>query len=153
MPAPYREAEKNLKDTAYKLRSSAQKAKISMKITFQETGIRLIYNHRREGEIPTDWILHTKFDPMNIKKSKQATKLPDLFRGKCVYAQLNKDAETPEALKELFVQGLEQVNYTRRVANTKQAVAIHFKTVEEAKKALDTKKNMKVDCGFRLSIL
>ena len=90
---------------------------------------------------------------MNKEKYKQATMLPDLFRGKCVYARLNKDAETPEALKKLFIQGLEQVNNKRIVVNTKQATAIHFKTIKEAKEALETIKSAQVDGGFRVGIL
>ena len=70
-----------------------------------------------------------------------------------MYARLNKDTETPDALKELFEQGLEQVQNKRIVVNTKQATAIHFKTIEEAKEALETIKSVQVEGGYRLSIL
>ena len=115
--------------------------------------MRLIYKDRREEKNSSDWIIHTEFDPVNIKKQKQVTKIAALFKGKCVYARLNKDAETPEALKALFVQDLKQVQNKSIVVNTKQDAAIHFKTCEEAKEALETIKSVQVDGGFRLRIL
>ena len=64
VPAPHREAEKNLKDTAFMLRSSAPKGGISTNIIFHETAMRLIFKHRRENENPTDLTIHSEFDPM-----------------------------------------------------------------------------------------
>ena len=57
VPAPYREAEKNLRDTAYMLSSSARKGEISTKIIFEQTAMRLIFKHRRENENPTNWTM------------------------------------------------------------------------------------------------
>ena len=115
--------------------------------------MRFIYKDRREVENSSDWITQTELDSMNIEEQKQGTKVPVLFKGKCVYARLNKDAETPEALKALFVQDLKQVQNKSIVVNTKQDAAIHFKTCEEAKEALETIKSVQVDGGFRLRIL
>ena len=59
---------------------------------------------------------------------RSVSKLLDcLFKRKCVYAHHNKDAESPNELKEIFDKALEQTETVRIVANTKQAEAIDFR--------------------------
>ena len=90
---------------------------------------------------------------MNITKEKQAVKAPDLFKGKCIYTRLNQDTENPDALKEIFTKGLEQLQEKRIIVTSKQAAAIHFKSPDEAKAALEAVRGVQIDGGFRLSIL
>ena len=115
--------------------------------------MKIIYKNRRKCESSSEWITYSEFDPMNIMKEKQAVKAPDLFKGRCIYARLNQDAENPYALQEIFTNGLKQPQDKRIIVTSKQAATIHFKSPDEAKAALEAVQGVKIDGGFRLSIL
>ena len=119
------------------MRSSVKKGKISTKIVYKDTTIKLIYRYRLENDVPMKWATHSKFNPLNVKMNKQPTKLPDLFKGKCVYVRLHVDSESPDVLKEIFVNALEQTNNERIVTSSKQTAVVHFKTPDEAKSAIE----------------
>ena len=86
-------------------------------------------------------------------KKKQVVKVTDLFRGKCIYARMNQDAESLDVLREVFNKGLEQLQEKRIIFTSKQAVAIHFKFPEEAKSATKLVRSVQCEGGFRLTIL
>ena len=63
MSAPNRAAEKNFRDVAYKIRTAANKGKVSTRIMYDKTNMKFIYRYRSKDAVPNEWSTHSEYDP------------------------------------------------------------------------------------------
>ena len=105
----------------------------------------LVYRIKDEDGKFSEWMVKEQWDLLLEKlKKKNPSSIVNPFNGSCLYIKLPEELATTGEVEELFKEMLTgKAPFQTIVASNKKEAAIHFKSTEDATKAIKIIKDVK----------